>query len=71
MKGSSILSSSTKSSLIIWGRTVSIGRLIIKVQSERVYLSLESMVKNTNDEKSTFTFEDAMAFVGGEVAIAA
>ena len=27
--------------------------------------------QTTIDEKSTFTFEDAMAFVGGEVAIAA
>jgi len=41
------------------------------VQSERVYLSLKSMVEILIGEKSTFTFEDAMAFVGGEVAIAA
>jgi hypothetical protein len=29
------------------------------------------MVKILIGEKSTFTFEDAVAFVGGEVAIAA
>jgi hypothetical protein len=29
------------------------------------------MVEILIGEKSTFTFEDAMAFVGGEVAIAA
>jgi len=32
---------------------------------------LKSPIKRLNDNKSTMTFEDAMSFVGGSVAIAA
>jgi hypothetical protein len=33
--------------------------------------TLKLPIKTITDNKSTWTFEDAMAFVGGEVAIAA
>jgi hypothetical protein len=33
--------------------------------------SLITYVENLNDEKSTFTFEDAMSFVGADLAVAA
>ena len=55
-----------------WGRPVLTDSESLKMM--QAVLALETRkysMQTTNDEKSTFTFEDAIAFVSGELAVAA